>query len=147
MPKVRTQPIVAADSKTFFAGGPTTEPPLTASEPPTLAVNDPNAGEEIADASSALAPLPPQAGATDRETPPPVPPPEPDPFTLLWSRHVDSKGGAPASNRSLRVMELPGGCIIKSSWSLDGGAIAEAMCFAPGVVLRGGKLATSASNV
>ena len=145
MPKVKTQPVDAPSSQAFFAGQ--TTAPAASPEPPMLAgatEDVPAVPQDVppTPAPATSAPIPAVATPIAPAAKPPLPPTTPDPFVLLWSRSVEG------SSRSLRGMDVPGGVVLKTSWSSTGGFIAESSCFVPDVCVRNGQLvAPVASDV
>jgi hypothetical protein len=140
MPKVKTTPLVAADSKTFFqgAGTPAAGP---VAEPPMLAGPEDGATPALEAENKAAPPDPAVPAPQVAAAKPPLPAQVTDPFVLLY-RHV-----AGGSNRSLRGMEVPGGVVLRTSWSVTGGFIAESSCFVPDAIIKDGKLTAPAREV
>lgn len=62
--------------------------------------------------------------------------PTPDPFVLLkeWSTAT--------TKRTLRALEVPGGCIVRVSAAIPGN-LSEAICFVPGVKVENGKFVSA----
>lgn len=137
MPKVKSTPIVAADSKSFFASGAPEgqpEPPMLGQAEATDAAipNAPNPAFGVAGPTPDVPPVP--SGRPVAAVKPPLPDVAPDPFVLIWERKTTAPENPSVviSSRSLRAMELDGTVVLKYSWTSMGGFIAESMCTLPG---------------
>lgn len=127
MPKIKTNAIAAGEPLVEPS-----EPVSSASQPPV-----PIAPEVKAAVVEVAA-----AGAINRpglETPA-TPPAPTNPFTLLnkWEQGE----GQSRQVFSLRALEVPGGCLVKSAFAVPG-YMGEALCFVPDVRIVFGKLVDS----
>jgi hypothetical protein len=134
MSKVKTTSIAAGDP--LPDSTPSTAAPITLAVPEVKAPSPKLSGVDMAHPGTdkTVAPTPtPEAPLRPGLETPTSPVADPNPFIQLSRWQVGQTHG------TLRALEVPGGCLVKSAFAVPG-FMGESMCFVPDVSVVGGKL-------